>query len=275
MLSALLFKHICARPTTRLRHLSSVALVPTRKRKTDVHCEIPIPEDPALQSEDYFGLNNLVKATALLKNNVHLGHKEGSRHEYMTQYIFGNRLGVDIIDLDLTVAALREALNFTAHIAYRRGVILFVSRHLQTLPWVETAAQQAGEYAHCRQWQTGTFTNATTMYGNITRLPDLVIFMGCLDTVFAQHPGISECAKMNIPTIAIADTNVDPSMISHIVPANDDSPVAIKHYLDLFAEAIRRGKEKERERAQQSEYDDRIRAASGSECDDRIRAALH
>lgn len=183
----------------------------------------------------------------LLAARVHLGHKEGSRHETMKPFLFGTRLGVDIIDLEQTLPLLQDALNITAHIAYREGVIMFLTRHLQTLTQVENMALECGEYAHCREWKLGTFTNSTVQFGAITRLPDLCIFLSTHDTVFEPSTAILEAAKMNIPTIGIVDTSCDPTLISYPVPGNDDSPSAVELYCKLFKEAIMRGKAKRKE----------------------------
>ena len=164
----------------------------------------------------------------------------------MKPYIFGNRLGVDIIDLDQTTELLHEALNFTAHIAYLQGVILFFTRQQRTLLLVEQTAKDCGEYAHCRYWKGGTFTNATVQYGALTRLPDLCIFIGTNNTIFEQNPAIIETAKMNIPAVGIVDTSCDPRLITYPVPGNDDSVCAIELYCRLFKEAVLLGKAKRR-----------------------------
>lgn len=206
--------------------------------------------DP-LQHEDFFDVKSLVDIQELFDARVHLGHKRGSREPNMTPYIFGTRLESDIIDLEQTVTLLQDALNFSAHIAFRQGVILFLSRNLHLLPLVEQTAEESGEFAHCREWYNGTFTNANVQFGAITRLPDLCIFLGLHDTVFEQHGALVECAKMQIPSIGIADTSCNPEMLSHIVPANDDTPDSVKLYCRLFKTAIHKGKAKRKEMMEQ------------------------
>jgi len=202
--------------------------------------------DP-LKHEDFFDVHSLVNLRQLFDARVHLGHKRGCREAKMKPYIFGTRLESDIIDLEQTLPLMQEALNFTAHIAFRQGVILFLSRNQHMLPQIEETAAQAGEFAHCREWYNGTFTNANVQFGAVTRLPDLCIFLGLHNTVFEQHGALVECAKMQIPSIGIADTSCDPEMLSHVVPGNDDSPVAVQLYLDLFKSAILKGKAKRKE----------------------------
>ena len=84
--------------------------------------------EEALLHSDYFGVNQLFTVRQLLESRAHLGHKHGTLNPHMTPYIFGSRLGQLVFDLDQTAQRLREALNFTAHIAFRGGIILFVNR---------------------------------------------------------------------------------------------------------------------------------------------------
>lgn len=201
----------------------------------------------ALQHPDFFKVANLFTVEDLFKARVHLGHKDGSFHSRMTPFIFGSRLGHLIIDLDQTAEHLRQALNFTAHIAFRGGIILFVCRTPQHQFLIENFAQESGEYAHTRFWQGGVLTNSTIQFGCVTRLPDLLIFFNTLDTVLQQHVAVRDAAKMLIPTVGVVDTNCDPSLISYPVPGNDDTTSSIHLYCDLFKSAILRGKEKRKE----------------------------
>ncbi|XP_030625279.1 small ribosomal subunit protein uS2m [Chanos chanos] len=200
-----------------------------------------------LTQPDFFRLSELFTIKDLFDARVHLGHKKGCRHRLMEPYLFGSRLGVDIIDLDQTAEHLQQALNFTAHVAYRGGVILFVSRRRQYSYLVETTAQECGEYAHTRYWQGGLLTNAPIQYGTGVRLPDLIIFLCTLNNVFQQHVAVRDAAKMNIPTVGIVDTNCNPSLVTYPVPGNDDTPVAVEMYCRLFKMTINRAKDKRRQ----------------------------
>ncbi|XP_067660777.1 small ribosomal subunit protein uS2m-like [Haliotis asinina] len=214
----------------------------------------PLSEDVAdvdvaaksLQHHDYFGVRDLVTVRDMFKARVHFGHKEGLRDPYMAPYLFGNRLGIDIIDLDQTLTLFQDALNFTAHIAYRGGIILFLSRHRQTMPWVERTALEVNEYSHCRFWKGGTFTNATIQFGTVTRLPDLCIFLHTQNNAFLPHAAITDSAKLLIPTVGIVDSNCDPRLITYPIPGNDDTPVTVQYYCNLFKKAILAGKKKRR-----------------------------
>lgn len=180
---------------------------------------------------------------------------------FMEPYIFGNRLGQDIIDLDQTALNLQLALNFTAHVAYRKGIILFVSRNRQFSHLIETTAQACGEYAHTRYFKGGLLTNAHLLFGPTVRLPDLIIFLHTLNNVFEPHVAVRDSAKMNIPTVGIVDTNCNPCLITYPIPGNDDSPQAIQLFCKLFRTTINRAKEKRR----QMEALHRLQSPKGSE----------
>ncbi|XP_068770373.1 small ribosomal subunit protein uS2m isoform X1 [Struthio camelus] len=196
---------------------------------------------------DFFNVKELFSLKDLFDARVHLGHKKGCRHRFMEPYIFGCRLGQDIINLDQTMQHLQLALNFTAHIAYRKGIILFISRNRQFGHLVESTARECGEYAHTRYWQGGLLTNAHIQFGPGVRLPDLVIFLSSLNNVFQPHVAIQDAAKMNIPTVGVVDTNCNPCLITYPIPGNDDSPTAMELYCKLFKMTIIRAKDKRKQ----------------------------
>ncbi|MBW02106.1 28S ribosomal protein S2, mitochondrial, partial [Eschrichtius robustus] len=200
-----------------------------------------------LKHFDFFNVKELFSVRSLFDARVHLGHKAGCRHRFMEPYIFGNRLDQDIIDLEQTATHLQLALNFTAHVAYRGGVILFVSRKRQFSHLIENVARDCGEYAHTRYFKGGLLTNAPLLLGPMVRLPDLIIFLHTLNNVFEPHIAVRDAAKMNIPTVGIVDTNCNPSLITYPVPGNDDSPAAVQLFCRLFRTSIRRAKEKRKQ----------------------------
>lgn len=187
-------------------------------------------------------MHNLFTVKDLYDARVHYGHKETSLHEQMETFIFGSRLGHLIIDLDQTAEMLRQALNFTAHIAFRGGIILFVSRNPQTTHLVDKTAKECEEFSQTRYWRRGAFPNSRFQFKTMTRLPDLCIFLSTLDTVATQHVAVTHSAKMSIPTVGIVDTDCNPNLITYPVPGNDDSLCALQLYCSLFKEAIWRGK---------------------------------
>ncbi|XP_032780073.2 28S ribosomal protein S2, mitochondrial [Daphnia magna] len=199
--------------------------------------------DP-LKFPDYFGVRKLFRIKDLFDARIHYGHTNGTLDPNMKPYIFGSRLGHLIFDLDKTAEMLQDALNFTAHIAYRGGIILFVSHCPQHTLTVENAAKQAGEYAHAREWDFHIFTNSEKVYNGVTRLPDLVILLSTLNPQMQEHTAVKDAAKMCIPTIGIVDSNSNPNLITYPIPGNDDSPAAVQLYCNLFRDAILLGKSK-------------------------------
>uniref|UniRef100_A0A1A8DY77 Small ribosomal subunit protein uS2m n=1 Tax=Nothobranchius kadleci TaxID=1051664 RepID=A0A1A8DY77_NOTKA len=226
-------------------HFATAASIQSPQPQTDDVKEkiLQLP----LKSPDYFRVSELFSLKDLFNARVHLGHKQGCRHRLMEPYLYGCRLDQDIIDLDQTMEHLQLALNFTAHIAYRGGVILFVSRRRQFCHLVETTAKECGEYAHTRYWQGGLLTNANIQYSPGVRLPDLIVFLSTLNNVFQQHVALRDAAKMNIPTVGVVDSNCNPSLVTYPIPGNDDTPVAVELYCRLFKMTINRAKDKRRQ----------------------------
>ncbi|XP_008576745.1 PREDICTED: 28S ribosomal protein S2, mitochondrial [Galeopterus variegatus] len=200
-----------------------------------------------LKHSDFFNIKELFSVKSLFEARVHLGHKAGCRHRFMEPYIFGSRLDQDIIDLEQTASHLQLALNFTAHVAYRKGIILFVSRNRQFSHLIENMARDCGEYAHTRYFKGGLLTNAPLLFGPTVRLPDVIIFLHTLNNVFEPHVAVRDAAKMNIPTVGVVDTNCNPCLITYPIPGNDDSPPAVHLFCRLFQTTVIRAKEKRRQ----------------------------
>ncbi|XP_072816631.1 small ribosomal subunit protein uS2m [Vicugna pacos] len=228
------------------RTLGSAAAPAAREPGSSSDLSETILSEP-LKHSDFFNVKELFSVRSLFDARVHLGHKAGCRHRFMEPYIFGSRLDQDIIDLDQTAAHLQLALNFTAHVAYRKGIILFVSRSRQFSHLIESTARDCGEYAHTRYFKGGLLTNAPILLGPMVRLPDLIIFLHTLNNVFEPHVAVRDAAKMNIPTVGIVDTNCNPTLITYPVPGNDDSAPAVHLFCRLFQTTINRAKEKRRQ----------------------------
>ncbi|XP_075976675.1 mitochondrial ribosomal protein S2 [Anticarsia gemmatalis] len=225
--------------TQILSRFNSTAIEPATTPVT----EDQVAKTKPLDHPDYFRVHNLFTVKDLFDARVHYGHKEGSLNDFMRPYLYGSRLGHLIFDLDITAEHLRKALNFTAHVAYRGGIICFFNRNALNAHLVEKTALESGEYAHTRFWRGGIFTNANHQFGAVTRLPDLCIFLNTQNNILNQHTAVRDSAKMLIPTIGIVDTNCNPNLITYPVPGNDDTPSAIELYCNLFKAAILRGKE--------------------------------
>merc|ERR1712179_93854 len=165
----------------------------------------------------------------------------------MKPYLFGSRMDTDIFDLDITVQHMHRALNFLAHISYLNGIILFIMKSHQHGHLVEAAAKNCGEYAHTRQWRKGFFTSIQSdspfSTGRV-RLPDVCVFLSTTVNIYDQHEAVVECAKVGISTVAVVDSDVNPTIVTYPIPGNDDSTASIKLYLKLFERAIKLGKQK-------------------------------
>ncbi|KAG8230596.1 hypothetical protein J437_LFUL004509 [Ladona fulva] len=188
------------------------------------------------------------KVRDLFEAGVHWGHKIGSLDQRMAPYLFGERLGHCVFDLDITAEHLRVALQFAHAIAAAGGIILFGSgRDPRNAYAVESAALEAGEYAHVRAWRGGVFTNSTFQFGCTVRLPELIIMTNVkpsspLQSRLEQHYMVRDAAKMGIPVIGVVDSDCNPNLITYPIPGDDDSPRAISLYLKLFVRAILEGK---------------------------------
>ena len=141
----------------------------------------------------------------------------------------------------MSISFVQLALNVVSHIAYRNGVILFVSTHPQFEELVQETARDAGEYFITREWNIGTFTNSNILL-DTNRLPDLVVLMNL--TMFGRGaPPVKEAAQCNIPSMGVVDSDCDPRLITYPIPGNDDTPSAMELYCRLFKEAILNAKE--------------------------------
>jgi len=221
----------------------------------------PQPESPPaasstqqnpLDSRDYFGVHNLFNVKMLFDARMHLGHTVRSLNPQMNKFVFGSRFDMCILDLDQTALHLRQALNFTAHIAYRGGIILFVCRQSPLIHMVDRAAQECGEYSATSAWTSEIFTAPNMMFGQEVRLPDLVVMVHTRDKhQYREHPAIIDSAKIGIPTVGLVDTDCNPNLITYPVPGNDDSQDSVQIFLNLTKQAVMAGKEKRKLEQQQ------------------------
>ena len=189
----------------------------------------------------------MISVRQLLEARVHLGHKAGMWNPLMKPYIYGLRSGMHIINLDDTMKHLQLALNVTAHIAYRRGIILFVNERSQFEGLNQLTARECGSY-FVSKWRGGTLTNSYMLLKTL-RLPDLIIFL----SVPKSKTAIKEAAMTNIPSIGIVDTDCNPNLIMYPVPGNDDTPTALKLYYNLFGDVITKAKQMRRELEEKQE----------------------
>lgn len=227
-------------------------------------------------------MSKTIDMKELLEAGAHFGHKTSRWHPKMAQYIHSKRQDTHIINLEKTVAGLEEALALTKKIAKDGKKILFVGTKKQLKAIVKEAAESVDMPYVTERWVGGTLTNVETVNRQIKKVKDLERRMktgelearysklevqrfqeeiAVLNTRYGgikdmtEQPAaiivtdacedknaIKEAKTLHIPVIAICDTNVDPTDIDIVIPANDDSTKAEKLILDYFVEAIKSAK---------------------------------
>ncbi|WP_420469675.1 MULTISPECIES: 30S ribosomal protein S2 [unclassified Brevundimonas] len=213
---------------------------------------------------------------SLLEAGAHFGHQTHRWNPKMDRYIFGARSNIHIIDLSQTIPLLHQALVEVRNVAAKGGRVLFVGTKRQAADPVAEAAKRCAQYYMNNRWLGGTLTNWKTVSGSIARLRELDSLLesggegrakrellslqrerdkldaslggikdmgGIPDIMFVidtnkEAIAIQEARKLNIPIIAILDTNSDPDGITYPVPGNDDAARAIQTYCDLIADAV-------------------------------------
>ncbi|MCA0988068.1 MULTISPECIES: 30S ribosomal protein S2 [Bacillales] len=219
----------------------------------------------------------VISMKQLLEAGVHFGHQTRRWNPKMKPYIFTERNGIYIIDLQKTVKKVEEAFNFVREIAQDGGKVLFVGTKKQAQESVKDEAIRAGQYYINQRWLGGTLTNFETIQKRINRLKSLekmqedgtfdvlpkkeVILLkkemdrlerflggikdmnGIPDALFVIDPrkeriAIAEARKLNIPIVAIVDTNCDPDEVDYVIPGNDDAIRAVKLLTAKMADAV-------------------------------------
>ena len=210
----------------------------------------------------------------LLESGAHFGHQTHRWNPKMQRFIFGSRSNIHIIDLSQTIPLLHTALVKVREVAAGGGRVLFVGTKRQAQDPVSTAAKRCAQYYVNHRWLGGTLTNWRTVSGSIARLRELegiaeegsrtkkellqltrereklelslggIKDMGGIpDLMFVidtnkEAIAIQEARKLNIPVVAILDTNSDPDGVAYPIPANDDAARALQLYCDLVADSV-------------------------------------
>ena len=219
----------------------------------------------------------------LLEAGVHFGHHTRRWNPKMAPYLFGVRNGVHIIDLEQSVPLLYKALNTVRDVAAGGGRVLFVGTKRQAAERVAEAAKKCGQYYVNHRWLGGMLTNFKTISLSIKRLRELeeklgqersgftkketlnltrerdkleralggIKEMGGLPDILVvidtnkEAIAVQEANRLNLPVIAILDSNSDPDGVAFPVPGNDDAIRAIEMYCDLLSRAVLDGLQQE------------------------------
>ncbi|MFC7363774.1 MULTISPECIES: 30S ribosomal protein S2 [Bhargavaea] len=222
----------------------------------------------------------------LLEAGVHFGHQTRRWNPKMKKYIFVERNGIYIIDLQKTVKKLEEAYDFMRQTGAEGGKVLFVGTKKQAQDAIREEAERAGQYYINQRWLGGLLTNFGTIQKRVDRmkaiermeeegtfdvLPKkeviqlkkeherLVKFLGGIrdmnglpDVMYVVDPrkeriAVAEAQKLNIPIVGIVDTNCDPDEIDYVIPANDDAIRAVRLLTSKMADALVESKQGEEE----------------------------
>ncbi len=226
----------------------------------------------------------VISMKQLLEAGVHFGHQTRRWNPKMKKYIYAARNDIHIIDLAITVGLVEEAYKFIADVARSGKSILFVGTKKQAQEAVKAEAERCGEYYINSRWLGGTLTNFKTIRTRIERLnkinmmektgefdllpkkevinlkaerdkletnlggiKDMRNLPGAMFIVDPNNEDIAvkEARKLNIPIVAITDTNCDPDLVDYVISGNDDAIRAIKLISSVMADAVLEGKQGE------------------------------
>jgi small subunit ribosomal protein S2 len=238
-----------------------------------------LPEELVVTST--LGMSPNTSMKALLEAGVHFGHQAKRWNPKMKPYIFAERNGIHVIDLQQTVKLLEVTHNFVADLTARGGRVLFVGTKKQAQEVVQREAERSGQFYINRRWLGGTLTNFVTIRNRLRYLKQLQseAASGALDRLpkqeaakklqelerlertlggvrdMTQLPGavfiidpkreylaIHEARRLGIPVIAITDTNCDPDDVDFVIPANDDAIRSVRLITAGIADAALQGR---------------------------------
>jgi small subunit ribosomal protein S2 len=231
----------------------------------------------------------------LLEAGVHFGHQTRRWNPRMKPYVFGARNGIYIIDLQKTVEQTRSACAFASKVAAEGKKVLFVGTKKQAKEVIEEEAKRSGMYYVTNRWLGGMLTNYQTVKASIDRLKkieslknspewnetpkkeqsrydreleklkkslggieDMKKLPGALFVIDTEkeHIAVKEAKKLGIPTIAVVDTNCDPSNITHVIPGNDDAIRSVRLFARLIADSCLEGAKTFQEKLRAQEISD-------------------
>jgi small subunit ribosomal protein S2 len=240
----------------------------------------------------------------LLEAGVHFGHQTRRWNPKMKEFIFGERNGIHIIDLQKTLKMFREAARYVVELSAQGKSVLFVGTKRQAQEAIAEEAKRCGSFYVQHRWLGGTLTNWVTLQKSIKRLKFLKAMvedgrMAALpkkeaarldrelkhlhqnfegvenmivlpDAMFVIDPSaetiaVREARRMGVPVVAIVDTNCDPDLVDAVIPGNDDALRAIRLFASKIADAVISG----REQYEQTQIADQ-KAAQGLEAGDEV-----
>ena len=218
----------------------------------------------------------------LLEAGCHFGHQTRRWNPKMKEYVYGAKNGISIIDLTKTMYQIAEACNFLQRVVANGGDILFVGTKRQIREIIKNLAEETGMFHVSERWLGGTLTNNVTIRKSISKMGEIdktlesdsakgmkkkeiavlarraeklhrdldgIVGMKRLPAalevvdVCNELNAVREANKLNIPIVAIVDTNGDPSLVDYPVAANDDAVKSVQIITSLFAEAVKIAKE--------------------------------
>jgi small subunit ribosomal protein S2 len=222
----------------------------------------------------------VVTRRELLEAGVHFGHQTRRWNPKMQRYLFGERSGIYIIDLEKSLEGIEEAYAFVRDLGRRRGTVLFIGTKKQAQEVVEEHAKRVGMPYVNHRWLGGMLTNFSTISRRLVRLRELreMEATGAMehlpkkevirlrhereklqrnlggiqtlervpDAVFVidtkkEQIAVTEARKLDIPVIAIVDTNCDPDEVDYVIPGNDDAIRAVSLVARVIADALAEG----------------------------------
>ena len=245
----------------------------------------------------------------LLEAGVHFGHQTKRWNPKMKEYIFGERNGIYILDLNKTAKRFRDAEEFVTNLAADGRTILFVGTKRQAQDVISEEAQRCGMYYINQRWLGGLLTNFTTIQHSLGRLRDIEAMStdGRYDTLSKKEVAknekekrkllknlegirtmsrlpdaifvvdtrkekiaVDEARKLKIPVIGVVDTNCDPDEVDYVIPGNDDALRSIRLFTSQIAEAISAGRGMRESRIAE---EDAARAEEAAQADSAARLA--
>jgi small subunit ribosomal protein S2 len=218
----------------------------------------------------------------LLEAGVHFGHQTKRWNPKMKEYIFGERNGIYIIDLQKTLKLFKDAMRFVGEMASQGKTVLFVGTKRQAQEAISEEATRCQQFYVNQRWLGGLLTNMTTVQRSIKRLKDLEAMAaesnwegrakkevvrlererkhlsqnlagikdmnGLPDVLFVidsnkEAIAVEEARKLGIPVVAVVDTNCDPDKVDYVIPGNDDALRAIRLFTNKISDAVVEGRQ--------------------------------